>query len=172
MSPPALPVIGGRFRPRLAAGVRLHWDRHDQRSLLLHPEGVLRPSETGIAVLTLCDGRRSVEEIAAVLAGRYGTAIDGVRREVIDFLDELHTRVLVRAAAGDDPGASLRAAVAVDSAFPAGADPSAIPPQSDAAPTLPRPLGLVAELTYGCPLHCPYCSNRVRSQEAVMRLCA
>jgi pyrroloquinoline quinone biosynthesis protein E len=22
-----------------------------------------------------------------------------------------------------------------------------------------RPLGLLAELTYGCPLHCPYCSN-------------
>src|SRR5205085_770540 len=23
----------------------------------------------------------------------------------------------------------------------------------------PRPLGLVVELTYRCPLHCPYCSN-------------
>src|SRR5260370_21835847 len=26
---------------------------------------------------------------------------------------------------------------------------------------LARPLGLVAELTYRCPLHCPYCSNPV-----------
>src|SRR4051812_39897267 len=25
--------------------------------------------------------------------------------------------------------------------------------------SLPRPLGLIAELTYRCPLHCPYCSN-------------
>ncbi|GDY32697.1 pyrroloquinoline quinone biosynthesis protein PqqE [Gandjariella thermophila] len=25
--------------------------------------------------------------------------------------------------------------------------------------TFPRPLGLLAELTYACPLHCPYCSN-------------
>ena len=24
---------------------------------------------------------------------------------------------------------------------------------------LPEPLGLLAELTYRCPLHCPYCSN-------------
>ena len=24
-----------------------------------------------------------------------------------------------------------------------------------------RPLGLLAELTYRCPLHCPYCSNPV-----------
>ncbi|HET6262363.1 MAG TPA: radical SAM protein, partial [Chloroflexia bacterium] len=22
-----------------------------------------------------------------------------------------------------------------------------------------RPYGMLAELTYGCPLHCPYCSN-------------
>ena len=27
---------------------------------------------------------------------------------------------------------------------------------------VPRPLGLLAELTYRCPLHCPYCSNPVR----------
>src|SRR5207244_6031619 len=28
-----------------------------------------------------------------------------------------------------------------------------------AMPTAPRPLALLAELTYRCPLHCPYCSN-------------
>src|SRR5580704_12558025 len=92
----------GRFRPQLAEGVRLHWDRHDERSILLHAEGVLRPSETGTAVLTLCDGRRSIDEIAAVLAGRYRREIEGVRPEVIDFLDELHARVLVRAAVGEE----------------------------------------------------------------------
>jgi len=27
---------------------------------------------------------------------------------------------------------------------------------------VPRPLGLLAELTFRCPLHCPYCSNPVR----------
>jgi len=27
---------------------------------------------------------------------------------------------------------------------------------------VPRPYGLLAELTYRCPLHCPYCSNPVR----------
>jgi len=26
-------------------------------------------------------------------------------------------------------------------------------------PAVERPFGLLAELTYGCPLHCPYCSN-------------
>jgi PqqA peptide cyclase len=28
-----------------------------------------------------------------------------------------------------------------------------------ADPAVDRPFGLLAELTYGCPLHCPYCSN-------------
>ena len=26
-----------------------------------------------------------------------------------------------------------------------------------------RPFALLAELTYDCPLHCPYCSNPLRS---------
>ena len=30
-----------------------------------------------------------------------------------------------------------------------------------------RPYGLLAELTYSCPLHCPYCSNPIRPAEAV-----
>src|SRR4030095_13971792 len=27
--------------------------------------------------------------------------------------------------------------------------------------TMPRPYALLAEITYRCPLHCPYCSNPV-----------
>jgi pyrroloquinoline quinone biosynthesis protein E len=34
-----------------------------------------------------------------------------------------------------------------------------LPILSDAAPSIPRPLCLLAELTYRCPLQCPYCSN-------------
>jgi pyrroloquinoline quinone biosynthesis protein E len=30
-----------------------------------------------------------------------------------------------------------------------------------------RPYGLLAELTYSCPLHCPYCSNPIQPAEAV-----
>ena len=32
---------------------------------------------------------------------------------------------------------------------------------SPEAPTIGNPLLLIAELTYTCPLHCPYCSNPV-----------
>jgi pyrroloquinoline quinone biosynthesis protein E len=33
--------------------------------------------------------------------------------------------------------------------------------------TAPRPYALLAEITYGCPLHCPYCSNPVTVESAV-----
>ena len=33
--------------------------------------------------------------------------------------------------------------------------------------TLPRPYALLAEVTYRCPLHCPYCSNPVTVESAV-----
>jgi PqqA peptide cyclase len=33
--------------------------------------------------------------------------------------------------------------------------------------TVPRPYALLAELTYRCPLHCPYCSNPVTVESAV-----
>ena len=36
-----------------------------------------------------------------------------------------------------------------------------VPPPSSQPPQLPRPLGLVAELTYRCPLHCVFCFNPI-----------
>src|SRR5437868_3490672 len=47
------------------------------------------------------------------------------------------------------------------SSRPSGRDGSAgTPAQPEAAPQAsPRPFTLIAELSYHCPLHCPYCSN-------------
>jgi PqqA peptide cyclase len=48
-------------------------------------------------------------------------------------------------------------------AEPVGSTPVGTGPvgeeRSGAGPVPDRPFGLLAELTYGCPLHCPYCSN-------------
>jgi pyrroloquinoline quinone biosynthesis protein D len=64
-------------RPRLRRGVRLNYDRVRRTHVLLFPEGVLVPNGTAAAVLELCDGASTVEEIAAALAKRY----EGVRAE-------------------------------------------------------------------------------------------
>ena len=61
-------------RPRLVDGTRLQYDDVRGQHLLLVPEGAVRLNDTAAEVLALCDGKRSLEEIAAVLSGRYSGA--------------------------------------------------------------------------------------------------
>jgi pyrroloquinoline quinone biosynthesis protein D len=61
-------------RPRLADGARLQYDDVREEHLLLVPEGAVRLNETAVHVLELCDGRRSLDEIAAALSQRYAGA--------------------------------------------------------------------------------------------------
>jgi pyrroloquinoline quinone biosynthesis protein D len=70
-------------RPRLADGARLQYDDVREEHLLLVPEGAVRLNETAAHVLELCDGRRSLDEIAAALSQRYSGA------EVTDDVREL-----------------------------------------------------------------------------------
>jgi pyrroloquinoline quinone biosynthesis protein D len=61
-------------RPRLVDGARLQYDDVRAEHLLLVPEGAVRLNETAAQVLELCDGERSVDDIAAALSERYGGA--------------------------------------------------------------------------------------------------
>ena len=57
--------------PRVAAKARLQWDGVRNRHILLYPEGLVALNPTAAEILGLCDGRRTVEEIIAVLSGKY-----------------------------------------------------------------------------------------------------
>ena len=84
-------------RPRLVDGARLQYDDVREEHLLLIPEGAVRLNETAAQVLELCDGRRSLEDIAATLSARYdGADVAGDVRELLDGMGE---RGLVRDAA-------------------------------------------------------------------------
>jgi pyrroloquinoline quinone biosynthesis protein D len=61
-------------RPRLADGARLQYDDVREEHLLLVPEGAVRLNATAAQVLELCDGRRTLDEIAASLSERYSGA--------------------------------------------------------------------------------------------------
>jgi pyrroloquinoline quinone biosynthesis protein D len=80
-------------RPRLAGGVRLHHDRVREQHVLLFPEGALVLNETAVEVLELCDGERTLEDIAGVLGERYEGA--DVRDDVSELLDGIGERGLV-----------------------------------------------------------------------------
>jgi pyrroloquinoline quinone biosynthesis protein D len=45
-----------------------------EEHLLLVPEGAVRLNPTAAAVLELCDGERSLDDIVGVLSSRYGGA--------------------------------------------------------------------------------------------------
>jgi pyrroloquinoline quinone biosynthesis protein D len=98
-------------RPRLAPHVRLTFDPARERHVLLTPEAVSVPNPTGAAVLDLCDGRRTVEEILAELHERYeGVADDEVR----GFLARLLARRWVQTGHGG-PGQATGQASGQDS---------------------------------------------------------
>jgi pyrroloquinoline quinone biosynthesis protein D len=61
-------------RPRLVDGARLQYDDVRDEHILLIPEGAVRLNATAAQVLELCDGERSVGDIAAALSERYGGA--------------------------------------------------------------------------------------------------
>jgi pyrroloquinoline quinone biosynthesis protein D len=80
-------------RPRLVTGARLQYDEVREEHMLLVPEGVVRLNPTAVAVLELCDGERSVDEIVSTLSARYQGA--DVRDDVQGLVEGLSQRGLV-----------------------------------------------------------------------------
>jgi coenzyme PQQ biosynthesis protein PqqD len=88
----AIPLHG---RPRLAAKVRLRYDRKAERTMLLYPERGLVLNPTAADVAKLCTGEHTVGAIVARLAAQYGKDAATVEREVLSFLAALKERGLV-----------------------------------------------------------------------------
>ena len=75
------------IRPRLATGNRLQYDDIRAEHLLLVPEGVVRLNASAAAVLELCDGERSIDDIVGALAARYdGADVGDDVRELVDAM--------------------------------------------------------------------------------------
>ena len=79
--------------PRLVTGARLQYDEVREEHLLLVPEGAVRLNPTAVAVLELCDGERSVDEIVSTLSAQYDGA--DVRDDVQGLVEGLSQRGLV-----------------------------------------------------------------------------
>jgi coenzyme PQQ biosynthesis protein PqqD len=86
-------------RPRLSPRARMQYDTVREKQVLLFPEGLLVLNETAAAILTLCDGQRSVTEIAAELSARYGHAVE---QDVLNLLNRLTHKRLVEATVAAD----------------------------------------------------------------------
>ncbi|MFI6448460.1 pyrroloquinoline quinone biosynthesis protein PqqE [Kitasatospora sp. NPDC050543] len=156
----------GGCRPHLRRGVRLVHDPVRDRPALLYPEGVLLLNDSAAAVLLACDGRRGTAEVTTAL----GEAYEGVDpEEVRALLTDLAGRRLLTldgtggpAAPAQNTGPPLQLPPQAPQPAPQR-KPQRHPKPGTSAPgtSAPAPLGLIAELTYRCPLHCTYCANPV-----------
>jgi pyrroloquinoline quinone biosynthesis protein D len=91
------PMISGDTRPELPRHIKLRHDAGRDRWIILAPERVFNPDETAVAVLKLCDGQRSVNEIAAILSKEYQAPIDEITNDITAMLQDLSDKGVVKA---------------------------------------------------------------------------
>lgn len=84
--------MDGSACPKLASHVRLGRDRVSGGSVLLAPETVLALNPTAVAVLELCNGERTLDEIVEQLASRFDAPADQLRGDVDALLQRLVDR--------------------------------------------------------------------------------
>ncbi|HVC31535.1 MAG TPA: pyrroloquinoline quinone biosynthesis peptide chaperone PqqD [Steroidobacteraceae bacterium] len=72
----ARPAIGGHFR--------LQWERAQEAHVLLYPEGMVKLNQSAAAILTRCDGSRTVANIVADIEQAYSAT--GLTADVCAFI--------------------------------------------------------------------------------------
>ena len=81
--------------PRLAPGVRLHFDAKRDAWVLLGPERVIEIEGPASEILRRCDGTRSIGQIVDELAALYTADRAEIEGDVRDMLAELAAKRMV-----------------------------------------------------------------------------
>jgi len=71
--------------PGLASGLRLQWEPVQEAHVLLYPEGMVKLNGSAAAIMTRCDGQRTIGEMVTELEKAYATA--GLSGEVLAFIE-------------------------------------------------------------------------------------
>ena len=87
--------IAATARPKIATRARLQTDKVTGKPILLYPEGVLVLNPTGHAIVSLCTGQATLNEIVANLAARYQSSEQELLPEVREYLERLRARNLL-----------------------------------------------------------------------------
>jgi pyrroloquinoline quinone biosynthesis protein D len=86
------------MRPKLSARARLQTDKVTGKPIVLYPEGVLMLNPTGHAIVSLCTGESTFDEIVAKLAERYKIPAAQISPQVSEYLNRLRERNLLEIA--------------------------------------------------------------------------
>jgi len=71
-------------KPVIGRGFRLQWEAAQGAHVLLYPEGMVKLNGSAGAIMTRCDGHRTLEEIVTDLEAAFG--VHGLSGEVAAFV--------------------------------------------------------------------------------------
>jgi pyrroloquinoline quinone biosynthesis protein D len=72
-------------KPAVGRGFRLQWEQAQQAYVLLYPEGMVKLNGSAGAILSRCDGERTLEQIVADIESAYGET--GLAADVAAFVE-------------------------------------------------------------------------------------
>jgi pyrroloquinoline quinone biosynthesis protein D len=80
-TPDGIPLTA---RPAIAHGMRLQWEPAQEAHVLLYPEGMVKLNGSAGAIMSRCDGVRTVADIVADLERTYNQS--GLSADVVAFV--------------------------------------------------------------------------------------
>jgi pyrroloquinoline quinone biosynthesis protein D len=94
---PARSLIAADSKPALPRHIKLRHDTVRDRWTILAPERVFSPDPIALAVLQLCDGGRTVDDIAEELTRNYGAPKAQILSDIVEMLQDLVDKGVVQA---------------------------------------------------------------------------
>ena len=88
-------IVTAASKPSLPRYIKLRHDPTRDRWLVQAPERNFYPDAIAVEVLKLCDGSRTVAEVAENLATRYNAPKDQIQADVISMLQDLADKGVV-----------------------------------------------------------------------------
>jgi pyrroloquinoline quinone biosynthesis protein D len=89
-------IVSAATRASLPAHIKLRHDAGRGKWLILAPERVFEPDDIAVAVLKLCDGQRTVADIAGVLAKEYNAPEAEITGDIVAMLQDLADKGVVK----------------------------------------------------------------------------
>lgn len=77
-------AVSADTKPVVGRGFRLQWEPAQEAHVLLYPEGMVKLNSSAAAILSRCDGVRTVADIVADIEGTYG--VSGLSADVAAFV--------------------------------------------------------------------------------------
>ncbi len=90
-------IVDAATRPVIPPYIKLRHDAGRGRWVILAPERLFDPDDVAVEVLKLCDGQRTVADIAEHLAKEYNGQVADIKADIVEMLQDLADKGVVKA---------------------------------------------------------------------------